>query len=372
MTKKLFYYSDSEELGGAERYLLDLIKNIDRQKYKITFILPKSKSSSLITFALRDVNVHVLCRIELWIKMPAILRSAKPDIIHLNMHVPFSCYWAIIFSKLLKVPFIVTTVHSTVLPTSRFWPLKLVKSILSYFLLPFIDRFICVSNASKNEFQANYKISGDKISVIYNGIDPNDVIVYPTDKIKLFRKEFGISEKTFVVGTITRLVKDKGVDILLKAFAEFSKDCLDSICLICGDGSEMNKLKKLAKSLGIENKVIFAGYVENIWQYLSLMDVFVFPSLHETFGLSVLEAIAAGKIVIATNVGGIPEVLNDIDSSFLFPIGQVSELSQKIKIVWENLTVFTEKAKKNAEKIFKSFDKRNVYRKIEEIYDNAK
>ncbi len=315
--KKILYYCDSSQYGGAEKYLTDLVANLDPDKYPAVCVFPKSKSAYRFRSRLNGKKVYELSRLQIWFGLIGIIRKEKPDIVHLNMHIPFSCFFAIAASKLTKVRKLFATVHSVVPPASRFLPMRFVKSFLSSALLPKIDEFICVSNKSRDEFCSTYGISKDKVDVVYNGLDPGKYNI--TDVSKISKSSVGIKEGQIVIGTVSRLVKDKGIEYLLEAVAILAKKNDDICCLMIGDGNLRSKLERKAENLGIKDRTIFAGHIDNVISCLLLIDIFVMPSLRETFGLSTLEAMLAGKPVIATDVGGIPELVNNGNTGILVP-----------------------------------------------------
>ncbi|MEH6407735.1 MAG: glycosyltransferase family 4 protein, partial [Leeuwenhoekiella sp.] len=134
---------------------------------------------------------------------------------------------------------------------------------------------------------------------IYNGVDLN----ISSAKLLPHRMD-GIPQNKFIIGTTSRFIFWKRVDYLIKAFYQFQKGKDDAILLLVGDGPDMTMLKELVKELDIIDKVIFAGYKKNVQNYQSIMDVCVFPSKTETFGLVAIECLNLGKPVLVFNDGG--------------------------------------------------------------------
>lgn len=314
--KKILYYCDSSQYGGAEKYLADLVASLDPAKYLAVCVLPKNKSASRFAGKLNSIKVYELSRLQIWFGLMGIIQREKPDIVHLNMHVPFSCYFAIIASKTAKVRLLFATVHSVVPPTSRFFPLKLVKRLLSGILLPKIDRFICVSNNSKEMFADNYNIDKNRVSVIYNGVDMHDAKPYDGPGLK---NRLGIRERDRVIGVVSRIVNDKGIDDFLLAAKVISVRYPDTTFLIVGGGQLSGKMKGLSVSLGIGPKSIFTGEVRDVFGYIGIMDICVMPSHHESMPYALLEYMAMGKPVVSTLVGGVPEVIKNGISGLLVP-----------------------------------------------------
>ena len=167
--------------------------------------------------------------------------------------------------------------------------------------------------------------------MIYNGISLEKRREYDPDLINRSRNSLSVKNGQFVIGTVNRLVKDKGIEYLLEAMALLSISRDDIVCLIVGDGDQKKKLEEMSRSLNISDKVIFAGNVEDVSRYISVMDIFIQPSLHETFGLSVAEALLDGRPVIVTSVCGICELLEDGHNAVFIPPKDPLAISNAVK-----------------------------------------
>jgi|Deesub1362A_J573_1020465.scaffolds.fasta_scaffold02187_3 glycosyltransferase involved in cell wall biosynthesis len=169
------------------------------------------------------------------------------------------------------------------------------------------DSIIAISEYINKELQALYNLEAD--AIIYNGIDERFKKNYDGKKIRK-KHEIGDKKVILYVGALT---KHKGVEYLIRAIPDILKEQNSVVLLICGKGEEKERLEILAKKLGLNEKVIFAGFVKNedLPYYYSACDVFVFPSLWEGFGIPPLEAMACRKPVIATKAGSMPEILDD-------------------------------------------------------------
>ncbi|MBU2082306.1 glycosyltransferase, partial [Patescibacteria group bacterium] len=165
-------------------------------------------------------------------------------------------------------------------------------------------------------------VSEDKIRLVFLRIDLNLFIPNPQ-----------VSE-THKIGYVGRLVEDKGLENLLEAVKVINNYKL----LVFGDGPLQPKLEKMAKELNIEDKIEWRGFApySKVPEALSRIDVFVYPSLHEGFGRAIMEALAMEKAVVATNVGGIPDLIKDGINGFLVEPNNPKMLAEKIKILMEN------------------------------------
>jgi glycosyltransferase involved in cell wall biosynthesis len=196
--------------------------------------------------------------------------------------------------------------------------------------LPFIwrltDRAIAVSDDARREMLKHNTIPPERVRVILNGID---LAPYrqldPTDNA--LRRELGIAAGTPIVGVVARLAPEKDHATLLRAFRTVRERGVAAELVIVGGGELEATLRTLCHELGIESAVHFLGFRKNIPQLVHGMDLFVLPSRMEGVSLTLLEAMAAGKPVIATRVGGNPEVVVDHETGYLVGPGGADSLA---------------------------------------------
>jgi glycosyltransferase involved in cell wall biosynthesis len=185
------------------------------------------------------------------------------------------------------------------------------------------DHLICISEVIKAETE-KYNIDHGKMTVIHNGIDFARFDIKDNYRAKL-------DLDGTVVGYIGRLEPHKGVESLIKAVKD-----LDTHLIIVGGGSDEGRLKGLVKKFGIEEKVKFTGYVpyDQVPKYYASVDIVVYPTLYEPLGNVVLESMAAGKPIIATNVDGIPEIFEEGTGFLIKP--EQTELEEKLRVLLMN------------------------------------
>ena len=182
----------------------------------------------------------------------------------------------------------------------------------------FADKIVVLTVIEKMDMLKYHICASDKIEVFHSGMDFSGFEKRGVDIVKS-RSEFGIGAGDYVVGMIGRLEGIKGFEY----FIDSAKIVLSSIpntrFLIVGDGSLRSSLEERSRHLGIEDKVIFTGWREDIPQIISVLDVLVLASLNEAVGRVLLEAGVAGKPAVATAVGGIPEIVKDGETGILVP-----------------------------------------------------
>ncbi len=210
-------------------------------------------------------------------------------------------------------------------------------------------------------------IPEDKIRIIFNGVDVKKYTPLSTRSQQDIRETFNIPPGTRVVGTITRLRKEKGNDIFLRAIPDIVKRENKVRFLIVGEGPEKEALKNLAAQLGIEKYVVFTGFRKDVSALLSLFDIKVIPSLSEGFPLAFLEALASGRAIVASAVGSISEVSVDGETALLVPPGDAKELSAKIIQLLQD-DFLREKLGKNAREEAKKYSIESNVQALESLY----
>jgi glycosyltransferase involved in cell wall biosynthesis len=299
---KILYVITSLGLGGAEKLLLTYIKRLSPEKYSFHICCFRHKPDDLTAEISKYAEVTNL-RISNKFNPVIILRLIKlinryqPDIIHTHLFQPrFYTTVAHLFSK------------KSVLIAHKHNNVNIKKHNVFIFLemlsIIFNQKVIAISQSVKQSLIKYEFVPEKKIDVIYNGIECHN-FYENINKSKI------LNEKKIIIGTICRLERQKGLKYLLLAMKIILTKFPGAKLEIIGDGTLLNELQELSKKLGISNSVIFFGKFTDVKPFYKRMDVFVLPSLYEGFGIVLLEAMASGVPVIASNVDGIKEVVQD-------------------------------------------------------------
>jgi N-acetyl-alpha-D-glucosaminyl L-malate synthase BshA len=260
----------------------------------------------------------------------------------------------------IHVPFI-TTLHGT--------DITLVGRDKTYapvvtFSINKSDAITAVSDNLRNETLENFDIKKE-ISVIHNFVDITRFSVKPIDAFKKAIAPNG--EKVILHASNFRKVK-RIADVIY-TFNKIKKN-IPSKLLLVGDGPERHMAEELCRELGIFEETRFVGKQQDMEDIYAIADLFLLPSEYESFGLAALEAMAAGTPVVATNAGGIPEIITHGKNGFLSNVGDVEQMSQQAITILENekmLKSFSEAARKQAE----TFDINNIVPKYEALYNQV-
>lgn len=230
--------------------------------------------------------------------------------------------------SLRRIP-AVTTNHNWL--TYR-WRLK-IYCLLDSIWIRYFDRIVAVSEDVKKDMM-RYFVPGDKIDIIDNGIDVGRFTdVTPNQNLK---NELGLSDNAFIIGIIGNLGHEKGHEYLFEAVKLIRRTGERIKILVVGDGYLKDHLQKKTVALGISEDVIFTGYRKDIPELLSLIDIFVLPSVREGLPMVILEAMASRRPVIATRVGAIPKVIRHGENGFIVTPSNPMQLRDAIVELTEN------------------------------------
>jgi len=212
----------------------------------------------------------------------------------------------------------------------------------------------------------------NKVVVVYNGIDSQlveETLCKDHDRSLLLGKIKFSSD--IVIGYFARLVPNKGHQYLIDAISKVSKDHPNVKLLIGGDGPLKHELKSLSKQLGVEEKVVFVGKIEHeaVYRLLKCVDIYVFPSSAELFPYAILEAMAAGKPIVSTPVGGVPEVIKNGETGLLVPPKDQDKLADGIRKLIEKPKEAEQMGRRSRKLIEEKFTLRKIAGDLTKCYE---
>jgi len=294
-------------------------------------------------------------------KLTFFLRRERVDLI--NAHGYRDHFLSIVAGRMTRVKALVRTKHNHV-------PLK--SGFFSRFLYDRLtDRIITISEDIRN-ILIKSGLHPEHITTIHTAINLN--LFSPRPKNQQLIKEFDLSKDYAIIGTTARLSERKGINFLLDAIKILVDEGRRLTCLIVGGGGsgsqrKIDILKLRAESLGISRYVVFTGRRNDIPEILSLMDVFILPSLAEGLGRSLLEAMASGKPIVASNVGGIPEAVEDGKTGILVPSQDAHALAKALSFFLDNPKKSEEMGSAGRERVERLFDEKKMINSICSLYE---
>lgn len=316
---KVCHIISSDLWAGAENQAYSLISLLKKEEnielYAIVFnrgiLFEKLKNLHIKSICIPESQYNV---VGLGLRLFKMIADISPHIVH--THGYKEAFLAGVASKTLRrKPRLIRTWHG----------IGLMEASLKYHLLEYLsakfltDRMIAVSAELKRKLMEN-GINGDKIKIIHNGI--NIDAIKPKGNISKVKPELGIPEEKVVVGSVARLVKIKGLSYFVQAAKLILEQKRDVIFLVAGDGPLFHDLVSESEKIGISSSMKFLGFRADIYDIISTFDIFALPSLHEGIPMALLEAMVLKKPIVATNVGGIPEIVEDRNNGLLVPPGK--------------------------------------------------
>ena len=205
-----------------------------------------------------------------------------------------------------------------------------------------------------------YKISGIRLDTQkFSNVKVNK---------KSKRELLGINQNAIVLLNVAEMIKRKNQETILKAFSKI--DCDNAVLLICGRGKLENKLKRLTQNLGISHKVKFLGFRKDIYEILTVSDIFLFPSFQEGLPLAVIEAMATKLPIICSNIRGNKDLIQDNKNGFLVECKDISEWTKKIQLLCDNKHLRKKFGIESSKIVFK-YDLSNVISQMKQIYSEV-
>jgi glycosyltransferase involved in cell wall biosynthesis len=317
MLRTVVHFIESAEFGGNEQTLLQIFACLDRRRWHpVLFHHPEPGLQPLLEEARRlDVKLRPVPRMQGWqapVQMRQFfreLRRERPAVFHAHLNWPMACKFGLISATLARIPAVVATAQLFV---EYQFPLKALVFVLQRFISRGVDRYIAVSHHVAGRLCQTYGLSAPQVCVVHNSVFPAP-FNRPVNT-ELRAQLMGTTERPIVL-TLARLDRQKGHCYLLEAVARIP----EAVFVLAGEGPERPALEAQARALGLDDRVMFLGFRGDVCDLLASCDLFVLPSLFEGLPLSVLEAMAAGKPVVATSVGGTPEAVLDGETGFLVP-----------------------------------------------------
>ena len=311
--------------GGVFNYIEQLISKINKDNYEIYLIYYSPDPD--VTFKSFSNDIKIISSSLLWSKqlvfIPAILyltkvyRNIKPDIVYsIFSYTDLVATWS---AKLAGVRKVISGIRGILVAESNPAWEQAVYSITYPFTARWIDRFIAVSDSAKKEAVDAFKISPAKITVINNGLDLREFANIQEDP-----------EHAIKVSFCGRLQYEKGADVFIRSIPTVLNSCPATQFVVIGDGPDRRCLENLACQLGIDNAIEFLGWRQDARQLMASHSIVVLPSFREGIPWTALEAMALHKPVVASCVGGIPEVVIEGQTGFLVEPGQPQIFAQRI------------------------------------------
>lgn len=354
--------------GGAQRHVFDLATKLQQKGKHVAValggsgaLLSKLNQENIKTYSISslDRDISIFKELNTIFSLFKIIKKEKPTIIH--SHSPKAGGLSSLLGRILSVPKIVYTVHGWAFYEDRSFLQKTLIKIFSFFTVILSHKTVVLSKKelpfwpfTKNKFEI-VPVAIDNVSFLSKE-EAREKIGYIVGK--------KLDENIKIIGTIAELHKNKSLDTAIKAV----KKIPEAIFIIIGDGEEKDYLLKIIEQNDLTERVYLAGFIENASNYLKAFDVFTLTSIKEGLPYVILEAGLAGLPVIATKVGGIPEIIEDGVDGILISPRSVEEVQKSLILLGESSVMRKELGRKLQEKIEKDFKLETMIEKTEAVY----
>lgn len=370
--KKILLYTDTPQIGGAEIQMLLLAKSLDKSKFTPILACGKNKTldnwcdkwkkEDLQVIRLNFKHKH---NFRQYFQLKKIIKKEKIDLLHAHVWNPASCRYALM---LKKIP-IITTEHDP-------FKLNFIKDFFKKRTLKNIKKIVTVSKNNKKILETLYPDHKKKMMVIHNGIDTD---WWKSQLLRLAEEDwtgikkhlFHAKKDTLIITSIGELHERKGHKYLIEAMLEITQEFPNVKLVLIGEGKEKENLEKLIKKLDLKRNVVLAGRQKDIPKLLKSSDIFCLPSKREAFGLVNAEAMMAELPVVASEAGGIPEIVKTDETGIIVPPKNSKEIAKAIIKLIKNPETRKKMGHAGKERVLKKFDTKLMAKEYENLYEES-
>jgi glycosyltransferase involved in cell wall biosynthesis len=352
--------------GGAQEHLYSLMSRLDQTRYDAS-VVALSAGSAVRKLERAGFDVTVIDEPDDGDAIRALtahLALVRPDVIHTHMYRAdvVGTKAAIALGEIgHRRPYVVSTVHSSRVRSSE--DRELIRQ-----LTPSMDQLIAVSKSIEGKIADEHR-TGAPVRLIYNGVDLQRYD--HQEACCTLREEYGMEPGSQIVGVVARLEPEKGHQTLIEAWPQVLRKVPGAYLLIVGEGSRRDFLEQRAAAHKVAHRVVFTGRRDDIPAVTAALDVAVLPSWREAQGLSILEAMALSRPVVASDVGGIPEMVEDGVTGLLVQHDNPSVLADAIVRLLTDHALADTIARAGHDLVHDRFCIELMVKSIEEVYDEG-
>jgi len=361
----ILYLITELNIGGAERALARTVTRLSKSRYRVSVAC--LYGAGAVADGIRAAGIPVIdlgaqgkWDLSVAWRLYRLLRRERPTILHTWMfhaNIPGR-----VLGRLARVPVIVTSRRNINIGGT-------LREFINRRTTWLDDKVIAVCELARQAEIEHARVPPDKVVTIYNGIDVERFSAVNPQIVAQVRPTFDIPADVPLVGAVGRLHRQKGFGYLVAAMAQVREHIPDVRLLLIGDGELRGELEAQARAAGLSEAAVFAGMRLNIPEILATLDVFALPSLWEGMPNVVLEAMAAGLPVVATAVGGTPEVVVNGVTGFLVPPRDPDALAKAIIRLLCDPDLRRRMGKAGRERVERFFSVERMVRATEALYE---
>ncbi len=365
---KVLFVTGALSFGGLERIVINLCRHLDPERFKAVVVCLKSRGE--LAVELEEAGVHVISleanlkrvfKYINWIRLAQVIRSQRPAVIH--THNTAALLDTALAYAIAPGFAWVHTDHNRAFPDRmRYMVAERLASLLIY-------RMVAVSQENRDNLIHYEKINRHKLTVISNGIDKAQFnLSIDVDRLKM---QLDLAKFDFLIGTVSVLREEKGLRFLIAASTAVLQKYPQTGFIIVGGGPLREQLENRCKELDVHPNFRFLGSRKDIPDLLKLFDIYVLPSLWEGLPVSLLEAMASRKCILASEVGGIPLAVRNGKDGVLIPPQNESLLADNLLTLRENASLRSQYAQSAYQRFEENFTVGGMVNKYQQIYMEA-
>lgn len=364
--KKILHIVEDLKVGGLEKVLASIVLSLDKTKYNVQVWCLARGGDTAQTLIDKGIPLKIL-KLESYynplniLHLGLAMKRERFQLIH--THGYFAGTFGRLAAILARVPVIIAHVHST------YYDYVNRNLLIERFLSYFTDRIICISQAVERFVTVNERIRKEKTCLIYNAVAPPDFLLNDDFRNEL-RRSLGFESEAIVITVVASLTANKGHGFLIPSFRQIFSTHPSVRLLIVGDGPLREQLETATRQLMLDRAVVFTGIRQDVFALLQTSDIFVLPSQErEGLGVALIEAMSVGLPVIGTDLGGIPEVIEDGENGFLVSPGSSEQLTEALRKLVADQALRTGMGLRGRQMYGEKFTMPKMIQQIETLYD---
>jgi glycosyltransferase involved in cell wall biosynthesis len=351
------------------------MNGMDKHRYKVDLAcapggpligLVQSHHMDVIPFRNMVQPIHPFRDMLTLAELTHYLKKNKYDIIH--THNSKAGFLGRLAGRWAHVPVIIHTVHGFAFHMQEPAWRQILFRLLERRASRWCDKMIFISQPLIDWALRERIVGNDKIIKIYSGIDLNQFRPVSEETKARIRRKWHMGVEDAVIGIVSKLWEGKGHSTLIKAFQEVKKAIPNAKLVIVGEGYLQDSLHALVNELGLNDSILFTGFQMDVSEIIATFDVAVLPSFFEGMGRVLLEAMAMGKPLIASRVGGIPDLVEDSVNGILTVAGDVQGLAKVIQQILGDKNLSDRMGQAGRNRVTEQFSAAMMVRNIENVY----
>jgi len=364
---KVLHVTFNMGIGGTEQVIRQIIENSDRKKFTHE-ILCIDGAIGPLGLGLKEKGIHVESTqrksgtdFKLIFFIRSLIKNNNINVLHCHQYTPY--FYGVLAATGLAAK-VIFTEHGRFFPDRHHSKRRFINPLL----VMVTDHITAISKSTADAVAKYEYVRRDKIKVVYNGI--SEIKSKKLDRL-VSLEDLGLDKNYRYIGTISRLEPIKNQSMMINAFHKAKQVFPDLKLVLIGDGAKMQDLKKLTASLGLEQDVIFTGFLDNPQRYITLFEIFLLSSFSEGTSMTLLEAMSLSIPCVVTNVGGNPEIVLHDKTGLVVSSDHVDDFSNSIVQLLSNKEKREEFGKSGKNRFLKNFLATQMIEKYQSLYVDA-